>query len=68
MTQTSLKLLEYMNSKPPGKIFTPQSVFLESGIDFGGQELIARAFDELECAGKVEQGNAYTGGRSYHLT
>lgn len=66
MTQISKKLLDYLKAYP-NNTFTAQSVFLESGIDFGSIELIERAFDELVSDGLVECGTTYIGGRSYHL-
>lgn len=66
MTQVSQKLLNYLRLCPK-QDFTAQSVFLESGIDFGGVDLIERAFDELVSDGEVEVGSTYITGRSYHL-
>ena len=50
MTQYANKLLSYIQSenRSNGKtLFSVQSVFLESGIDFGGMDMIERAVNEL---------------------
>lgn len=67
MTQISAKLLDYLNTKPKDTVFTPTSVFLESGIDFGGQNIITHAFEELERDGLIERGKTYLSEASYYL-
>lgn len=68
MTQVSSKLLKYLQSEnsKTGKVdFSITEIFVSSGIDFGGTEMIARALDELENS-KIVEKTGYIGG-SYRL-